>query len=54
MKKAQIKVKSHSLLSFRDETISLSLKSCSAALGEFAGRRAWMNAFSLSVSHDAV
>lgn len=47
-------IKSHSRMSFRDWRISWKLKFSSLARGALAGKRAWMNFFSLSVNHDAV
>jgi hypothetical protein len=54
VKKAQHSRKSQILLFFKVVISSCKLKFASAARGELLGRRAWMNAFSLSESHEAV
>lgn len=53
MKNAQQRVKSHVLGSFITSMISRQLKFASLDNGELRGNRAWMNAFSSSVSHFA-
>jgi hypothetical protein len=54
VKKAQQKRNNQILLFFKVVMSSGKLKFASAARGELLGRRAWMNAFSLSESHEAV
>jgi hypothetical protein len=54
VKKAQQRVKSHIFISFRERIISRKLKFDSDSRGALLGSRAWMKAFSFSVSHFAV
>lgn len=51
---AQINVNNQSRTSLSESTISLNLKFCSLARGAFAGNRACMKAFSVSVNQLAV